>query len=101
MGTLICVVCGAVTTRSGGRQKYCPACRDMRAAYRKRGAKPPEECTIYSLSGKSLARVAAEAKALGLNYGEYSTLVNERCAERWCRDRGINSRQVFAEIRVS
>lgn len=39
------------------------------------------------LAGKSLAQVAAEAKALGLTYGQYTTLVNTGTLERWRRNR--------------
>lgn len=40
------------------------------------------------LSGKSLSQVAAEAKALGLTYGQYTVLVETDTLRLWLRNNG-------------
>ena len=100
-----CAMCGAETPRRSPNQKYCPVCARKRGDYRprasgrkKRSGTAKED--ISSLAGKSLSRVAAEAAALGLQYGEYTVLVKEGMIERWCRERGVDWRKAFEKIKT-
>lgn len=53
----------------------------------KRRKKTPAPPTA-GLAGKSLSQVAAEARALGLTYGQYTMLSETGALERWKRNRG-------------
>lgn len=90
-----CEACGGLTP--GGRnRKYCPACAKKRARERMEAAnagryrytpnkkpqaeevkrlytRPRRTGLLFDLSGKDLAEVALEAKALGMSYGEYTS----------------------------
>lgn len=88
-----CEACGGLTP--GGRnRKYCPACAKKRVRERMEAAnagryrytpnkkpqaeerhytRPRRTGLLFDLSGKDLAEVALEAKALGMSYGEYTS----------------------------
>lgn len=109
-----CAECGREIEAAKNR-KYCPDCaravqrrkkaearqRDREARERVLAAADRESTArMLSLTGKSLPRVAAEAAALGLNYGAYTALVSGGELERWCRERGIDWRERFRGIRA-
>lgn len=109
-----CAECGRETEKTKNR-KYCPDCaravqrrhqqearqRNRDARERILAAAARESAALRpSLDGKSLGRVAAEAAALGLNYGAYTALVASGGLESWCRERGINWRERFRGIKA-
>ena len=91
--TIRCAECGGLTL-GGHNRKYCPACAKKRAKERMEAAnagryrytpnkkpqaeekhytRPRRTGLLFDLSGKDLAEVALEAKALGMSYGEYTS----------------------------
>lgn len=69
-----CEACGGLTP--GGRnRKYCPACAKKPQAeeVKRHYTRPRRTGLLFDLSGKDLAEVALEAKALGMSYDEYTS----------------------------
>ncbi|MBQ8264145.1 MAG: hypothetical protein IJY96_05145 [Oscillospiraceae bacterium] len=117
----VCTICGKEGMGKGN--KYCPDCagtakqENMRTKYEKRRAnekaaereerkrlrEPSAEQLLdwHDLSGKSLARVDAEAKAFGLSYGQYTSAVRCGSIDQLLRSRGIaDPAAVLREIKV-
>ena len=121
---LICAVCGRETPRKAKAQKYCPDCarvvaqknnreranvryerlkEERQAESRPQAPLPKKNYGFltpsvapegWSLAGKSADQVTAEARALGLSYGQYSSYVNSGMIEHYCRTIGIDGLEV-------
>ena len=112
--TVICERCGEEVKALRSTKKYCEECANQRkneqilaAKQRKREKrllaaamkKQEETGNFFDLSGKSLAVVDAEAKALGLSYGQYSALVRSGGIIPYLQARGIdNYRKIIEEV---
>lgn len=88
-----CAKCGAAVERIAPNQKYCSLCgRGKRKKTRgKTGRRSLAErlADHRDLSGKSLRRVDAEAKAFGLSYGQYTAAVYSGGIDALLKSRGI------------
>lgn len=104
-----CAECGGLTP-GGHNRRYCPTCAKKRAMeqmkaanaerYRRTNKKPKAEekhytrprrtGLLFDLSGKDLAEVALEAKALGMSYGEYTSACFGGTIEKKLAMRGVS-----------
>jgi len=122
-----CAACGRDTERRSANQKYCQGCayfihvkqtidaqrlarqkKEADAARIKKEASKAEErrkkaerLVTLTLEGKSLRRIAAEAKAFGLSYGQYSAAISSGGIRQLLRHRGItNPEAVLRGIKI-
>jgi hypothetical protein len=104
----VCEDCGTDLKDPQSSTKLCPDCAKKRIQERKiewqATAKPPEPLPKkdyafltpsaappeWSLAGKSADQVEAEARALGLSYGQYSAYCNSGLIVQYCRGRGVD-----------
>ena len=118
--TIVCQICGKTVEMHSGNQIFCRDCAqegyrmNQAARPRKRrsagkGAGPPAAAKrkrpdindVHDLTGKSLARVDAEAKALGLSYGQYTAAVRSGSIDRVLAAKGITDpRKVLRQIKI-
>lgn len=94
----ICKFCGAETT--GDLRMRCPKCADVLPPTKYKGKpeaepKPPKPKRkkplkgCWDLDNKSAVQVDIEARALGLSYGQYTSLVGSLFIERFLASQGI------------
>ena len=82
-----CAGCG-VLTANAGRYRYTPNKKPQ--AEEKHYTRPRRTGLLFDLSGKDLAEVALEAKALGMSYGEYTSACFGGTIERKLAMQGIS-----------
>jgi len=107
-GTRYCANCGKQIENAKSNRTYCANCagkeKDLQQADKRQRAKAPEPLPKkdyafltpsaappeWSLKGKSADQVEAEARALGLSYGQYSAYCSSGLIVRYCRERGVD-----------
>lgn len=113
-----CQLCGAEIEITNRNQKYCATCRnaakgivekDYKARKRKEKAKTAH-CALtaggikwdeFDLTGKSLARVDAEAKLFGMSYGQYTAAVRGGSIKQVLKHKGIkNPKKMLRELKT-
>lgn len=113
--TFACTICGAEVVRRSAAQRYCESCRaevrlrTCRRANRKyyHGQRDTQHgdhaaaSVTLSAEGKSINRIAAEARAFGMSYGQYLGALTAGTIMWELRDRGReNWREILASITV-
>lgn len=116
---LRCPQCGKIFTPHRSDQKYCsPNCRDKynNGTSSERRRKREEKAKVadaikqfktkdtapideFVIAGKSLCRLAKEAKAFGMSYGEYMMRIRCGDIERVLKMKGITDwKRILREI---
>lgn len=117
----VCLHCGKPLENTHGNRAYCPDCAEVERKERQKESHarstPPKPLPKkdyafltpsaapegWSLAGKSADQVTAEARALGLSYGQYSSYVNSGMIEHYCRTLGVDgiavTKKAWAEFK--
>lgn len=107
-GTIFCDMCGKEVPRRSFKHKYCSECSQSKqvkqiqeAKHRAKKKREAEEAAeakrreqekaLNSLTatGKSTARVVAEARAFGMTYGTYTAAIRDGSIERILHAKGF------------
>lgn len=121
--TIACKGCGTLFTRAHPSQKYCTECamekrrtsslaskskklteKDIADLGRWGAAHAPMtpfETPGWSTEGKSLRLVAAEARELGMSYGEYTSAIQSGRIEKILLSRGMTPEEWRAKLRAA
>lgn len=116
MGAAECAACGAIFERESNSRKYCDECQKRSSQWRterNKERRAAREQAIqeaikgriryddFDLSGKSLARVDAEAKLFGMSYGQYTAAVRGGGIHQILKHKGIrNPKKMLRELEV-
>lgn len=96
--TIKCVDCGTEMKKMNARHIRCAVCREKHRLEKnreewqrrkeEREAKKREKATAPKR--KTLSDIVAEARSLGLSYGQYTTLLNTGTLSQYCKTHGIS-----------